>query len=55
MGAAVIGDDGLDGIVIGQGSPLGEGFLAVQDYAKELARRGIILACKQQKRRSQCA
>jgi FkbH-like protein len=40
----VIGDDGLDGIVIGQGSPLGEGFLAVQEYAKELARRGIILA-----------
>ncbi len=40
----VIGDDGLDGIVIGQGSPLGEGFVAVQEYAKELARRGIILA-----------
>jgi FkbH-like protein len=40
----VIGDDGLDGIVIGQGSALGEGFLAVQEYAKELARRGIILA-----------
>ncbi len=40
----VIGDDGLDGIVLGQGSPLGEGFAAVQDYAKELARRGIILA-----------
>ena len=40
----VIGDDGLDGIVLGQGSALGEGFSAVQDYAKELARRGIILA-----------
>ena len=40
----VIGDDGLDGIVLGQGSPLGEGFTAVQDYAKELARRGVILA-----------
>jgi FkbH-like protein len=40
----VIGDDGMDGIVIGQGSPLGEGFVAVQEYAKELARRGIILA-----------
>jgi FkbH-like protein len=40
----VIGDDGMDGIVIGQGSPLGEGFVAVQDYAKELARRGVILA-----------
>jgi len=40
----VIGDDGLDGIVLGQGSPLGEGFVAVQEYAKELSRRGIILA-----------
>ncbi len=40
----VIGDDGLDGIVLGQGSPLGEGFTAVQDFAKDLARRGIILA-----------
>ncbi len=40
----VIGDDGLGGIVLGQGSALGEGFAAVQDYAKELSRRGIILA-----------
>ncbi len=40
----VIGDDGLDGIVIGQGSALGEGFVSVQEYAKELARRGVILA-----------
>ncbi len=40
----VIGDDGLDGIVLGQGSPMGEGFTAVQEYAKELARRGVILA-----------
>jgi FkbH-like protein len=40
----VIGDDGLNGIVLGQGSALGEGFVAVQEYAKELARRGVILA-----------
>ncbi len=40
----VIGDDGLDGIELGQGSALGEGFLAVQSYARELSRRGIILA-----------
>ena len=40
----VIGDDGLDGIALGQGSALGEGFLAVQQYARELSRRGIILA-----------
>lgn len=40
----VIGDDGLDGIVLGQGSPLGEAFVALQDHARELARRGVILA-----------
>ena len=40
----VIGDDGLDGIVLGQGSALGEGFLAVQDSARQLGQRGIILA-----------
>lgn len=40
----VIGDDGLDGIVLGQGSAVGEGFLAVQHYAKEQAQRGVILA-----------
>jgi FkbH-like protein len=40
----VIGDDGLDGIVLGQGSALGEAFSAFQDYARELSRRGVILA-----------
>jgi FkbH-like protein len=40
----IIGDDGLNGIVLGQGGALGEGFLAVQAYAKELSRRGVILA-----------
>ena len=40
----VIGDDGLEGIVLGQGSPGGEAFLAVQTYAHALSRRGIILA-----------
>ena len=40
----VIGDDGMDGIVLGQGSALGEGFAAIQKYAKDLSRRGIILA-----------
>jgi FkbH-like protein len=40
----VIGDDGLEGIVLGQGSALGEAFVAFQEYARELARRGIILA-----------
>jgi FkbH-like protein len=40
----VIGDDGLDGIVIGQGSALGEAFLGFQAYARALAKRGVILA-----------
>ena len=40
----VIGDDGMEGIVLGQGSALGEAFVAVQSYARDLARRGVILA-----------
>ncbi len=40
----VIGDDGMEGIALGQGSPLGEAYVAFQDYARELSRRGIILA-----------
>ncbi len=40
----VIGDDGLDGIELGQNSALGEAFVEVQKYALQLARRGVILA-----------
>ena len=40
----VVGDDGLEGLVIGQGSALGEAFVAFQEYARELSRRGVILA-----------
>ena len=40
----VIGDDGLEGIKLGQGSALGEAYVAVQKHALELSRRGIILA-----------
>lgn len=40
----VIGDDGLDGIRLGQGSAEGEAFLAIQRYALSLKARGIILA-----------
>ena len=40
----VIGDDGLDGIVLGQGSAAGEAFLAFQHYCRLLGTRGIILA-----------
>ncbi len=40
----VIGDDGMDGIQLGQGSALGEAFVAFQRYARDLSRRGVILA-----------
>jgi FkbH-like protein len=40
----VIGDDGLDGIVLGEGSAAGEAHLALQHYAKQLKERGIIVA-----------
>jgi FkbH-like protein len=40
----VIGDDGLQGIKIGQGSAAGEAFLAVQRMATELHGRGVVLA-----------
>ena len=40
----VIGDDGLDGIALGQGSATGEAFLAIQAFALDLRRRGIVLA-----------
>ena len=40
----VIGDDGMNGIVLGQGSPLGEAFLSIQATALELRSRGIVLA-----------
>ena len=40
----VVGDDGLTGIELGQGSATGEAFLAVQRMALELRARGIVLA-----------
>jgi FkbH-like protein len=40
----VIGDDGLDGILLGQGNPKGEAFLAIQRAALDLRERGIVLA-----------
>ena len=40
----VIGDDGIDGIVLGAGSAQGEAHLALQMYARQLKERGIILA-----------
>jgi FkbH-like protein len=40
----VIGDDGVDGIVLGQGSARGEAFLDVQRAALALKQRGVLLA-----------
>jgi FkbH-like protein len=40
----VVGDDGLDGIVLGEGSAVGEAHLGLQRYAKQLKERGVILA-----------
>jgi FkbH-like protein len=40
----VIGDDGLEGIMIAQGDASGEAYLAVQRLALDLRQRGIILA-----------
>nr|WP_254437485.1 HAD-IIIC family phosphatase [Ruegeria arenilitoris] len=40
----IVGDDGVNGIKIGQGSAEGEAFLAFQNYLLELKSRGILLA-----------
>ena len=40
----VIGDDGIDGILLGNGNPTGEAFLNIQQMALELYERGIVLA-----------
>lgn len=40
----VIGDDGLEGIVVGQGDATGEAFLAVQRLALAYRERGVVLA-----------
>jgi FkbH-like protein len=40
----VIGDVGIEGIVLGEGSAAGEAHLALQRYARSLQERGIVLA-----------
>lgn len=40
----VVGDDGLEGILLGQGHAVGEAHVAFQRYAARLASRGVILA-----------
>jgi FkbH-like protein len=39
----VVGDDGVEGLVLGEGSAAGEAHLALQRYAKQLKDRGVIL------------
>jgi predicted enzyme involved in methoxymalonyl-ACP biosynthesis len=39
----VVGDDGVEGIVLGQGSAEGEAFVSFQEYALELSRRGVMV------------
>ncbi len=40
----VIGDDGVEGLELGQGTGAGEAFVAFQRYVKDLKSRGVILA-----------
>ena len=40
----VIGDDGVQGLILGRDHAVGEAFLNFQRYAKELQRRGVLLA-----------
>ncbi len=40
----VVGDDGVEGLVLGQGSSDGEAFVAMQRYARRLSERGVLLA-----------
>ncbi len=40
----VVGDDGVQGLVFGQGDAVGEAFLAFQRYVKRLKEAGVLLA-----------
>ncbi len=40
----VVGDDGVQNLILGRDHPVGEAFLDFQQYVKKLQRRGIILA-----------
>jgi len=39
----VVGDDGVSGLAVGAGNPVGEAFVAFQDYLRQLKDRGVIL------------
>lgn len=43
MWGGIVGDDGIEGLVLGSGSPLGEAHAALQRMALSLRQRGIIL------------
>ncbi len=51
----VIGDDGIDGIRLGQGSGEGESFVAFQHYAKALRNRGVLIAVSSKNTHEVCA
>jgi FkbH-like protein len=40
----VVGDDGVSGLTLGQGSAEGEAFVGFQRFARDLTKRGVILA-----------
>ena len=40
----VVGDDGVQGLLLGRDNPVGEAFQNFQRYVKELQRRGVLLA-----------
>ncbi len=40
----VVGDDGADGLLLGEGDPVGEAFTAFQRYLRRLKDRGLLLA-----------
>ncbi|MGF7182416.1 HAD-IIIC family phosphatase [Tunturiibacter psychrotolerans] len=40
----VVGDDGVQNLILGHDHPVGEAFLDFQRYVKDLQRRGVILA-----------
>lgn len=40
----VVGDDGVEGLTVGLGNPLGEAFLEIQKMALTLRNRGVVLA-----------
>jgi predicted enzyme involved in methoxymalonyl-ACP biosynthesis len=40
----VVAEDDINNIILGQGNALGEAFIELQHYVRDLARRGIILA-----------